>query len=233
MCVQAPGNSCCDGCSRGWGIIRGHFNRRRPIKMRDQLNHYRGDRHGFQPRVEQSTEGGDPRQRHPGARVRRYRCSLPGLTGLTACRRGGTDAGHPRNWRRGRDCKARPWALPFGLPTVAPICCPADWSNPLLGFSSIFSSTSPSSPAGAAWGSGGEGGIRTLGTGLPHTRFPGVLLRPLGHLSKTNCSPSFGSAWHCEREGLLGPSMGRALRAPCGRANLLSCRLVEPSVRPL
>ncbi len=29
---------------------------------------------------------------------------------------------------------------------------------------------------------GGEGGIRTHGT-LPHTRFPSVLLRPLGHLS--------------------------------------------------
>ena len=31
---------------------------------------------------------------------------------------------------------------------------------------------------------GGEGGIRTLGTLFTHTHFPGVLLRPLGHLSK-------------------------------------------------
>lgn len=31
--------------------------------------------------------------------------------------------------------------------------------------------------------SGREEGIRTLGE-LPHTRVPGVLLRPLGHLSK-------------------------------------------------
>ncbi len=30
---------------------------------------------------------------------------------------------------------------------------------------------------------GGERGIRTLGTSLTHTRFPIVLLRPLGHLS--------------------------------------------------
>src|SRR5690554_3171209 len=30
---------------------------------------------------------------------------------------------------------------------------------------------------------GGERGIRTLGTGLPYTRFPGELLQPLGHLS--------------------------------------------------
>ncbi len=29
---------------------------------------------------------------------------------------------------------------------------------------------------------GGEGGIRTLDT-LPYTRFPGVRLRPLGHLT--------------------------------------------------
>ncbi len=29
----------------------------------------------------------------------------------------------------------------------------------------------------------GEGGIRTLGTGEPHTRFPVVHLQPLGHLS--------------------------------------------------
>src|SRR5512133_2831551 len=30
---------------------------------------------------------------------------------------------------------------------------------------------------------GGERGIRTLGTLLTYTRFPGVLLQPLGHLS--------------------------------------------------
>ena len=30
---------------------------------------------------------------------------------------------------------------------------------------------------------GGERGIRTLDTGLPHTRFPGVRLQPLGHPS--------------------------------------------------
>lgn len=28
-------------------------------------------------------------------------------------------------------------------------------------------------------GGGGQGGIRTLGTGLGYTRFPGVLIRPL------------------------------------------------------
>lgn len=54
------------------------------------MTDYRGAGGGFQ------AKGGDPRQRHPGARVCRCRCSLPGLTGLTACRRGGTDAGHPR-----------------------------------------------------------------------------------------------------------------------------------------
>ena len=35
---------------------------------------------------------------------------------------------------------------------------------------------------------GGEGGIRTLGTLLTYTHFPGVLLRPLGHLSTENAT---------------------------------------------
>ena len=35
---------------------------------------------------------------------------------------------------------------------------------------------------GFGFGFGGEGGIRTLDT-LPYTHFPGVRLRPLGHLS--------------------------------------------------
>ena len=42
---------------------------------------------------------------------------------------------------------------------------------------------------------GGEGGIRTLGTQLTYTHFPGVLLQPLGHLticSNTCFSPRAG-----------------------------------------
>src|SRR5690606_29046462 len=38
-------------------------------------------------------------------------------------------------------------------------------------------------PAARSYLDGGEGEIRTLGTGSPYTRFPGVLLQPLGHLS--------------------------------------------------
>ena len=38
--------------------------------------------------------GGDLPQPHPGARVHRYRCSLPGLTGFTAYRREGTKTSH-------------------------------------------------------------------------------------------------------------------------------------------
>ena len=34
---------------------------------------------------------------------------------------------------------------------------------------------------------GGEGGIRTL-EGLRLTHFPGVLLRPLGHLTRYSCA---------------------------------------------
>jgi hypothetical protein len=37
-------------------------------------------------------------------------------------------------------------------------------------------------PCGPFLNFGGEGGIRTLDT-LPYTHFPGVRLRPLGHLS--------------------------------------------------
>ena len=40
--------------------------------------------------------GGDPCPPHPGARVHCCRCSLPGLTGFTIYRRGGTDEGRHR-----------------------------------------------------------------------------------------------------------------------------------------
>ena len=43
---------------------------------------------------------------------------------------------------------------------------------------------------------GGEAGIRTLGT-FRHTRFPGVRLQPLGHLSAGFYSLSFGDT--CRR----------------------------------
>ena len=42
-----------------------------------------------------------PRQRLPGTRRHRYRCSLPGLTGFTADRRGEADADRPRLWTLG------------------------------------------------------------------------------------------------------------------------------------
>ena len=52
-----------------------------------------------------------PRQRLPGTRRPRYRCSLPGLTGFTAGRRGEADADRPRLWplcgadtTRGSEC---------------------------------------------------------------------------------------------------------------------------------
>jgi len=39
-------------------------------------------------------KGGSPYQPHPGARVHRYRCSLPGLAGFTASRREGTNTSY-------------------------------------------------------------------------------------------------------------------------------------------
>src|SRR3954452_16082715 len=47
----------------------------------------------------------------------------------------------------------------------------------------------PTAPGGPPIKTGGERGIRTLGT-FRYTRFPIVLLRPLGHLSRT--SGTFG-----------------------------------------
>ena len=44
-------------------------------------------------------DGGNPRPPHPGARVHCCRCSLPGLTGFTTCRRGGTAGGHHERFR--------------------------------------------------------------------------------------------------------------------------------------
>ncbi len=38
--------------------------------------------------------GGIPYQPHPGARIHCCRCSLPGLTGFTACRRESADTEH-------------------------------------------------------------------------------------------------------------------------------------------
>ena len=45
-------------------------------------------------------EGGNPYPPHSGARYQRYRCSLPGLTGLALSRREGTDTGHHGNLRQ-------------------------------------------------------------------------------------------------------------------------------------
>ena len=54
--------------------------------------------------------GGSPHQPHPGTRVRRCRCSLPGLTGFTTWRCEGTDADRHRPCasarRRGRISRA-------------------------------------------------------------------------------------------------------------------------------
>ena len=58
-------------------------------------------------------------------------------------------------------------------------------SNPLLGFESTIHSLRSKGPTKQVplIEDGGEGGIRTLGTVLTYTHFPGVLLKPLGHLS--------------------------------------------------
>ena len=63
-------------------------------------------------------------------------------------------------------------------------------SNPGRGFSSPpaenIKEKSPYLRSGSHLEYGGEGGIRTPDT-LPYTHFPGVLLQPLGHLTKLFC----------------------------------------------
>ncbi len=78
---------------------------------------------------------------------------------------------------------------------------------------------------------GGEGGIRTLGTLVTYTHFPGVRLRPLGHLSVSlvvailGCShqalPGQSTTGQRPACALRGPSMGRVLRTRFARANPL------------
>ena len=73
---------------------------------------------------------------------------------------------------------------------------------------------------------GGEGGIRTLDTGLPYTHFPGVLLQPLGHLSRNQIvladlllpSQRHAPILRTERSGLLGA----ARLAPSGPPSRVS-----------
>ena len=66
---------------------------------------------------------------------------------------------------------------------------------------------------------GGEGGIRTLDTVLPYTHFPGVLLQPLGHLSRIlvlrYCCCSL-------RSGLFGPAALTPAGPPSLRDDVLS-----------
>ena len=52
---------------------------------------------------------------------------------------------------------------------------------------------------------GSEEGIRTLDTGLPYTRFPGVRLQPLGHLT-----PVTSGAMYFAR-GTMSPEGARLL----------------------
>ncbi len=66
--------------------------------------------------------------------------------------------------------------------------------------------------------SGGEGGIRTLGA-VRHTRFPSVLLRPLGHLSTFSRKGDERDPWRRGRD--LNP------RDPCG-SNGFRNRPVQP-----
>jgi hypothetical protein len=81
-------------------------------------------------------EGGSPRQRYSGTRISYYRCSLPGLAGFAAYRRGGTNGSHHSyRWvTAGVDGSAAAWRA----------ACSSDRAHE----------------------TGGERGIRTLDTGF-------------------------------------------------------------------
>ena len=89
---------------------------------------------------------------------------------------------------------ARPAGSPLTAFTVCPTGC-RQLSNPGWGFSSPrcvqYTKKKPVLSYELFFKYGGEGGIRTPDT-LPYTHFPGVLLQPLGHLTKL----SFLSCWN-------------------------------------
>jgi hypothetical protein len=73
--------------------------------------------------------------------------------------------------------------MAFARPALAALVhpCTSGFSLVLIHqYQPITAEVSISGPSAVI---GGEGGIRTLGTLLAYTRFPGELLRPLGHLS--------------------------------------------------
>ena len=84
---------------------------------------------------------------------------------------------------------ARPAGSPLTAFTVCPTGC-RQLSTPGRGFSSPrcvqYTKKKPVLSYELFFKYGGEGGIRTPDT-LPYTHFPGVLLQPLGHLTKLFC----------------------------------------------
>ena len=82
---------------------------------------------------------------------------------------------------------------------------------------------------GGPFDDGGEGGIRTLGTGLPYTRFPGEPIRPLWHLSEnlaTHCllAPAFEST-----QGRASPIMRPEWFSDRLRSERSAGRILQPS----
>ena len=89
-------------------------------------------------------------------------------------------------WRRRRDYPKQPFSCfaPTGFAAFAARCQMLRiWSNPRVLINLPLYPLNANAPIrGRLHLDGGEGGIRTLDT-FPYTHFPGVRLRPLGHLS--------------------------------------------------
>ena len=155
----------------------------------------------FKPPVRDFLNGGSPRQRHLGARVSCCRCSLPGLTGFTACRREGTDGGYHKLivFEIGGEGGIRTLgtatnrtltfqASPFDHSGTSPYSVPRV-SHP-SGREGLFRTSLYSTPLGPP--NGVRKSFRTILSNprygyKPHTHFPGEPVRPLRHLSILFC----------------------------------------------
>ncbi len=90
-----------------------------------------------------------------------------------------------------RHCVAHPFGAACGRSSQqAALLEPGEGSHPpSVGIRFAVLPEAKNRPSGRFFKFGGEGGIRTLDT-LPYTHFPGVLLQPLGHLTKFSLAAS-------------------------------------------
>ena len=141
-------------------------------------------------------------------------------------------------WRRERDCPKPSLVLALRAHSAAlhaTKIAPGDFVEPEplcgLGSSSLSRSNTKKPPKGGFFIFGGERGIRTLGTLLTYTRFPGEPIQPLWHLSVSwlyfNCSdfwPLRGVRSRLLRASCPPPLRGRLLSVDVQKRSRRFCR---------